>query len=222
MRLGQRCTYCRYSLLLLLGQIIVGCTSHQIGPDRPISIESDVALVQPIAYPDLNDFTTRSSDVQASVRNQMLTARMYIADVEYHSYEFNLTREMQDEGLGATLANLGLTTSATLAGAAYTKTVLSAMATGFTGVDKAYNQKELLSNEIQQIQTQMRTDRKTQAAVIYAKMLKDSGNSKVLTPISEYTLPMALSDADMYYQTGTLASALIGLTKTVSNAGDKC
>jgi hypothetical protein len=38
------------------------------------------------------------------------------------------------------------------------------------------------------------------------------------TPISEYTLPMALSDADAYYQAGTVASALIGLSKTVANA----
>jgi hypothetical protein len=144
---------------------------------------------------------------------------MYIADMEYHYYEARLTREVQEEGLGATLATLGLTTASTLVGSAGTKTILSGAATAVVGADKAYNEKELLSNTVQALQTQMRADRKTQAAVIYAKMFKDAGNNtKTITPIAEYTLPMALSDADGYYQAGTIASALIGLSKTVANA----
>ncbi len=156
---------------------------------------------------------------QAAVRNQIVTARMYIADMEYHYYEARLTREMQEEGLGATLVTLGLTTASTLVGSAGTKTILSGAATAVVGADKAYSEKELLSNTIQALQTQMRADRKTQAAVIYAKMFKDaSNNTKTITPIVEYTLPMALSDAEGYYQAGTIASALIGLSKTVANA----
>jgi hypothetical protein len=144
---------------------------------------------------------------------------MYLADIEYHYYEARLTREMQEEGLAATLASLGLTTASTLVAPAETKTILSGIATAVIGADKAYNEKELLSNTIQALQTQMRADRKTQAALIYAKMYKDAGNNtKVLTPIYEYTLPMALSDAETYYQAGTIASALIGLSKTLANA----
>ncbi|MGI8569672.1 MAG: hypothetical protein ACR2KT_11675 [Methylocella sp.] len=144
---------------------------------------------------------------------------MYIADMEYHTYEARLTREMQDEGILATAVNLGLTTSATLVPLAQTKTLLAGIATGVTGLDKAYDEKELLSNTIQALQTQMRADRKTREAEIYAKMFKDAGNNtKTITPIAEYTLPMALSDADAYYQAGTLASSLIGLSKTVANA----
>ena len=144
---------------------------------------------------------------------------MYIADMEYHYYEARLTREMQDEGMLATAASLGLTTAATLAPVAQTKTLLSGIATGVTGLDKAYDEKELLSNTIQALQTQMRADRKTEAGVIFAKMFKDLGNNtKINTPIAEYTLPMALSDVDNYYQAGTISSALLGLSKTVANA----
>jgi hypothetical protein len=65
----------------------------------------------------------------------------------------------------------------------------------------------------------MRADRKTQAGVIYAKMFKNIGNNRrILTPIAEYTLPMALSDVDAYYQAGTISSGLIGLSKTVAGA----
>jgi hypothetical protein len=199
--------------------ILSGCASNQIGPVRPVPIEGDVTFVSPLAYPNLNDFVVLPSPAQAEARNQILTARMYIADMEYHSYEANLTREMQNEGLAATLASLGLSTSATLFAAAYTKTVLSAANAAVTGADQAYDRKELLSNQMQALQTQMRADRKTQAAVIYAKMYKDTGTSaRIPTAIGEYTLPMALSDADAYYQAGTITSALVGLMKTVTIA----
>jgi hypothetical protein len=201
------------------GLQVAGCTSAQVGPIRPITIAEDVAYTRPLAEPDLSTFYAAKPEAQAAVRNQIVTARMYIADIQYHYYEARLTREMQEEGLGATLATLGLTTASTLVGSAGTKTVLSAVATAVVGADKAYNEKQLLSNTIQALQSQMRADRRTQAAVIYAKMLKEAGNNtKTITPIYEYTLPMALSDADNYYQAGTIASALIGLSKTLANA----
>jgi hypothetical protein len=199
---------------------VAGCVSTQVGPIRPITIDDDVAYTRPVAEPDLSSFYTATPLAQAAMRNQIVTARMYIADIEYHYYEARLTREVQDEGLGATLATLGLTTASTLVGSAGTKTILSGAATAVVGADKAYNEKDLLSNAIQSLQTQMRADRKAQAAAIYAKIfVKDaSGNTKGTTPITEYTLPMALSDADAYYQAGTIASALIGLSKTVATA----
>ena len=209
----------RRSVLLLITPMFAGCASQQIGPIRPVSIESDVAMVSSLAYPqDLTQFSSYPPDAQAAIRNEMLTARMFVADMEYQPYEANLTKETQREGLLATAVNLGLTTSSTLVGAAATKTILSGLATGVTGLDKAYSEKELLSNAMQTLQTQMRADRKTQAAEIYAKMFRDAGNDvKRPTPISEYTLTMALSDAEAYYQAGTIASALIGLSRTVSN-----
>ena len=202
-----------------LALMVAGCTSNQVGPIRPITIADDVAYTRPLAEPDLSTFYGAPPATLAAVRNQIVTARMYIADIQYHYYEARLTREMQEEGLGATLATLGLTTASTLVGSAGTKTILSGAATAVVGADKAYNEKLLLSNTIQALQSQMRADRKTQAAVIYAKMFKEVGNNtKTITPIFEYTLPMALSDADNYYQAGTIASALIGLSKTVANA----
>jgi len=209
--------------LALVVPLVAGCTiaSNQLGPTRPITIDDDVLSMRSIAVAapeDLKTFYDAAPSNQASMRNQIVTARMYIADMEYHTYEARLTREMQDEGLLATAVSLGLTTSATLIPVTQTKTLLSGIATGVTGLDKAYNEKELLSNTVQALQTQMRADRKTQAAVIYAKMYKDVGNTRAITSIAEYTLPMAFSDADGYYQAGTVASALIGLSKTLATA----
>ena len=80
--------------------------------------------------------------------------------MEYQVYEANLTKEIQDEGLLGTATLLGLTTASTLVSPAPTKTILSGLATGVAGLDKAYNEKELLSNAMQALQTQMRADRK--------------------------------------------------------------
>lgn len=191
--------------------MFAGCASHQIGPNCPIPIESDVEAVSLLAYPS----NLARSDPGA--RNDMLTARMYLADMEYQVYEANLTKEIQDEGLLGTAAVLGLTTSSTLVGAVATKTILSGIATGVAGLDKAYNEKELLSNAMQALQTQMRADRNAQAAQIYARMLT---TQKTPTPISEYTMPMALSDAEAYYQAGTITSALVGLSRTTARAAE--
>jgi hypothetical protein len=198
---------------------VTACATHQTGPNRPITIADDVDLARTLVERRLTGFYSADLTTQALHRNEVLTARMFISDVEYHAYEAQLTKDIQQEGLAATLASLGLTTSATLLSPPGTKTILSGIATAVTGADKAFNEKVLLSNTIQALQTQMRADRKTQASVIYAKMFKNVDNStRVVTPIIEYTLPMALSDVDTYYQAGTVASALIGLSKTVANA----
>jgi hypothetical protein len=203
--------------MLTLISTLAGCASHQVGPNRPVPIETDVSMVSSIAYPrDLATFASNWSD-KAVARNEMLTARMYVADMEYQVYEANLTKEIQDEGLLGTATLLGLTTASTLVSPAPTKTILSGLATGVAGLDKAYNEKELLSNAMQALQTQMRADRKAQAAEIYAKMLRGTGNAKQPTPIGEYTWSMALADAEAYYQAGTISSGLIGLSRTVSN-----
>lgn len=202
-----------------LAAALAACATHQTGPERPITKADDVALARALLDRDLSEFSGNDSATQAKLRNEILTARMYIADMEYHYYEARLTRELQDEGMLATAASLGLTTSATLLSPAGTKTILSGIATGVTGMDKAYNEKVLLSNSIQALQTQMRVDRKTQAGAIYAKMFRNlTATTRIITPIEDYTLPMALSDADGYYQAGTISSALIGLSKTVANA----
>jgi hypothetical protein len=204
---------------IALALLVSGCTSSQPGPRRAFLITDDVEWTRPLGAPDLATFYNLSADQQANLRNQVLTARMYMADLEYHYYEARLTREMQEEGLAATLASLGLTTAATLVPSISTKSILSGTATAVIGADKAYTEKELLSNTIQALQAQMRADRKTQAGTIYAKMFRDvSSTTRIITPIADYTLPMALSDADAYYQAGTIASALVGLSRTLANA----
>jgi hypothetical protein len=205
--------------------LIAGCEtvpSHQYGPTRAISLDEDINSLRPMALLTDNNMDVigrANATSQADIRNQIITARMYLIDIEYNRYEARLTAEIQDEGLSATVASLALTTSASLIPVEQTTRILSGIATGVTGLDKAYTDKELLNNTMQALQTQMRADRKQQAAAIYSKMFIQGNNGIVgITPIGSYTLAMALSDVDHYYDAGTISSALVGLSKTVSNA----
>lgn len=60
----------------------------------------------------------------------------------------------------------------------------------------------------------MRADREEKAGVIYAKMFVAP---RVRMPIYDYTPLMALSDADAYYQAGTISDALISLSNILAS-----
>jgi hypothetical protein len=53
---------------------VMGCTSSQVGPTRPITIAEDVAYTRPLAEPDLSTFYGAPASTQAEVRNQIVTA----------------------------------------------------------------------------------------------------------------------------------------------------
>src|SRR5690242_17074716 len=74
--------------LLLAG--CEGIATHQIGPVRAITIEEDINSMRPLASlsdGNLANFYSYSADKQASIRNQIVTARMYLADIQYEGYE---------------------------------------------------------------------------------------------------------------------------------------
>ncbi len=142
-------------------------------------------------------------------RNNYISLRMYSIDLQYTDYESHLTQDTQDVDLAATLANLGLTGAASVVPSASTGRILSAAASGVTGAAGAFDKDILLSQAIQNLETQMRTDRNDQAARMFANMN---------CSIEKYPMGMALADLELYYRAGTLASALVGISRTVNNA----
>src|SRR5262249_41255433 len=112
------------SCVSIAAPLFAGCVIGG-GPDRAIPIEQDIAFVGSLAEPNLANFFALSGAKQTSVRNQVITARMYIIDMEYNKYEGNLTREIQSEGLAATLLSMGLTSTASLIAVESTSHILS-------------------------------------------------------------------------------------------------
>jgi hypothetical protein len=178
-------------------------------PDRLYPVAEELEPVK-VVYDDKGLWANyMASADRTAFRNEIITARMYAIDVNYTEYEVRLTREGAEFDLATALANNGLTTASTLVADPASKSILSGAASfvGFSGT--AVNEKLLLKQTIQNIESGMRQARNEQAAVIYANMRCSA---------RDYPLGMALSDVELYYRAGTFASGLIKVTENISSA----
>jgi len=133
-------------------------------------------------------------------------------DVEYTAYEDSLTKESQSEGFWAAVTNAALTGTGALIPVAQTTRLLSGIAAGLTTVDQAYNKQFLYNKAVQILQSQMRAKR----AEVQSQVIARSSSS-----VTEYPLGMAMADLEEYYRAGTLASAFIELSESVSTDANK-
>src|SRR5260370_5483315 len=199
------------ALCAVLAGCIVGIPS--LGePSRMLTVTDEIPPVGTVENRLFEQYlaTVNSSPTAAKTyRNEYITARMSAIDMAYTNYEIALTDESGGTDFGATVASLGLTTTAALIPVAQTSRLLSGIATGVTGVDGAFNQKVLITKTIQNVQTQMRKDRHDQAAIIFNNMK---------CKVDVYPLGMALSDLELYHRAGTFSSGLIGIANTVNKA----
>lgn len=204
----QNLLYVAPSALVALSTLLSGCGQMLATlrePTRLYSEQEEIAQIKSITSSPyvLNSINTKPA------RNNYITMRMYAVDLEYTNYEAQLTHSTQETDLLGTAATLALNGTATVIPAGQTTKVLNAFAGGITGGVQAYDKEVLMSKAIQDLQAQMRTDRNNQAKIILANMRCD---------VDSYPPGQALSDLELYYRAGTLASAEIGLSKTVGAA----
>jgi hypothetical protein len=215
---------CGRSWPLLLPLALGGCTHNinplfgdvpyrayvQVSPDGSKKIGPTTSMVFSSDELDSLDTQVTGNNVKdADTRNELITERMYLVDQAYYDYETKLTHD--DEFVGAIGSLASFSTSA-VAGAiplaAATKT-LSVVSSGITAGTSFSQKGFLLSETMQALQKQMRTDRDIQAAVIYGRMH---------CAYSQYPAAIAFSDLEDYARSGTLSSALLGLNKTTTQA----
>ncbi len=193
-------------LLLLLG----GCTtwimpSFKGAPDRLFSVTTETDIARSLSGHEwLEEYAKSSGQRRRELRDQVILSRMYAADVFYSEYEANLTRERQNVGFWSTVASLALTGSATALASKEVKTVLSAVATGLTGVKDSYDKDILIEKTITILQSQMRARRKEIKVIILNRL----GSSP-----QEYPVELALTDVEAYYRAGTITGAFIDVAQ---------
>jgi len=221
--------YCKRSALvwaqmLLLGGILCGleaCASIDGYPTRIGDADQYVtevnSFVAPSSIVDYNDSVASGAGLNeiATKRNNIVTARIYAIDVNYHKFIRDLTAQQNVGAVGADWIALGLAGAGATTGSAQTKAVLAAISGGVTGARAAVSKDVFYSNTLPTVITQMDAQRKTILAQIYTGLQK--------SPI-EYTLYQALADLENYYNAGTLNGALVGLATSAgasSEAGDK-
>ena len=134
---------------------------------------------------------------------------MYLLDQAYFDYETRLTHDDQFFDALGTLASFSTSTIAAAIPLASATKTLSAVSAGMTGTVSMYQKDVLMSQTMQALQNQMRTDRDNRAAIIFARMQ---------CQYAQYPAAIAFSDLEDYARAGTLSSALLGLTKTTSQA----
>jgi hypothetical protein len=177
-------------------------------PDRAFQAQGEIVWVQNEASILFNNYLTYPSK---PTRNDFITTRMYAIDIAYTNYEASLTHEGQEANFLAAVASLSVNGVATLIPVVQTKNILNQVAMGITGIDTAYNEKILLQQTMQHVQTAMRTARYEQAAIILSNMQCE---------VDVYPIGLALSDLELYYRAGTLTTGLMKVTENVRDANE--
>jgi hypothetical protein len=200
--------FCRPTIVAsaALGIALAACTpSMRGGPDRIFEVSAEVDIARALAGPEYYaEYARASGPLRRQIRDQIVFARMYAADLFYSEYEASLTRERQNVGFFTTLASLALTASATAVVAAEAKTILAAVATGLTGAKEAYDKEILIEKTIAILQQQMRTRRNEVKVIILKRLAMDP---------SAYPLELALTDVESYYRAGTITGAFIDVSQ---------
>lgn len=199
--------------------VLAGCLASFDGnPRRLFSVDEELRelrIVAPIAEIAHFEATNAllSEKERIARRNEIIAARMYAIDVNYHEFEAALRRERQQLGFWSSAALVGLTGSATLVAAAATKTALEAAATILAGSTSAFKDEVLFRKTIDVLLTQMQAKRTFVAAHITEKMQTRS--------VADYPLGFAMTDVEEYYAAGTINGALVEIGKTVGKEADR-
>lgn len=198
--------------LLAMSILLSGCLpSLDGGPKRMFTVAEETTALKDQVITLQSRYYADSGAATVAARNEIIAERIAAIDANYYVYEAALTREHQEFGFLSSLANIGLTTTATVIPVAQTKTLLTGISTGIQGGSKAYSDEILYQKTVQVLQSQMRANRAGVAAQIITRMKLS---------LSDYPLAMAMSNLEEYYAAGTLSAGLIQAANTVGREAD--
>lgn len=187
--------------------LLSGCTAFKGYPERSTDPSTDLLQLKPdIEANQITACLRETADAAAlACRNRIIAARMYAIDIQFSEFEESLFQQTRSSGFAATVATLGLTSAAAVAGGTASQ-LLSGAAAFIIGTREAFQKEVLAERTLVAIHTAMRAGR-TRVAV----RLRDGLRS----PVSDYPLALGLADVNAYYDAGTILGSLIGITETV-------
>jgi len=191
-------------LVIGLSVTVTACASLDGYPKRLGDSEQYVAEVNSFVSPTA---ILNYNGIDPIQRNNIVTARIYAIDVNYHNFVHALTSEQNVGSVGTDWIVLALAGVGATTGSAATKAALAAASGGVIGARAAVSKDVFYNNTVPTLITQMEAQRKTILAQIYTGLMK--------SPI-DYTIYQALADLDAYYNAGTLNGALVGLANSAS------
>lgn len=202
-----------FSFALALGGLS-GCAGRIEGPKPPAVIAPQPASYSPGAYvKDLQAYATATGADQITLRNKMIYSIIAEIDYAFYNYETELFLKEGNFRVGADFVQLGLAAASTVSPAARTKTVLSALLSGVTGVNLSIDKNYFKQQTVQAITSSMEANRDRVKTGILQQLKLDN---------TAYPFPAARADLIHYFFAGTLNAGLQQLTQTAAaNAQDQ-
>ena len=174
-------------------------------------------LSSPTLIQDYNKLPQASTDdktAKVARRNQILREYIWIVDHNYGVFEAQYYGSEAGISTGGDIINLGLTGVASVTGTAHLKSVLSAIATGTTGIRTSYEKNFFDQQTRTAVVQKMRALRAEQLAA-----LEDEHHLKA--GVSDYSLEAGLNDVYAYYNAGTVIAALQSIAEQAGSQQQK-
>jgi hypothetical protein len=195
------------SVIALAVMLLSGCASIEGYPNRLEYAAQYIAEVGPYAAPDAVLRYNATTDLTSAtlLRNNIVTARIFSIDANFHQFVRDLTTQQNLSSVGIDWAAIGLASAGAVVGSSQTKAILAAISAGLLGAKASVDKDVFYNKTIPALITLMEGQRKIVLAQIYVGLRKGA---------ADYTLYQALADLDSYYNAGTINGALVGLTVT--------
>lgn len=169
--------------------------------------------------------TDAERQAKAARRNQILQELIGLIDANYANFESSYYGSDATVNFYGDVANLGLTGVSSITGTAHLKAVLSAVATGTTGIKTSYEKNFFDQQTRAAVVQKMRAERATQLALIqdqnHMKAPVACGSTGCPSvggsQVTPYSLETGLSDVDAYYQKGTIIGALQSIAESAGS-----
>ena len=142
------------------------------------------------------------------IRDAVMRELIWLADYDYDRFRATLVDSKAFKDVVADFTSIGLTTASTLSGGGETvKSVLSGLATAVTGSSLSLD-KNLLADQASFVLVQ----KMDQQRAAHREIMRQGMNST----IEGYDISVALTDIYVYYQKGSLSTALYEISETTS------
>jgi hypothetical protein len=194
---------CKGLLAALLVAALGSCVAFDGYPERATDPTKDLESLGDLINGAAVKACLENSDI--ACRNKLIAARMNANDIKFSQFEERLFRQTREAGFSATLATLGLTTTAAFASGGVSP-ILSGIAAFIIGGREAYQKEVLAERTVIAIHTAMRARRAEVALRLHTGLGQ---------PIDQYPVALGLADLNEYYNAGTVLGALIGITETI-------
>ena len=148
---------------------------------------------------DLTAYDKAAGAVQMALRNKMVYSIAAEIDYAFYNYETKLFLNEGNFHVATDFLQLGLAAGSTVAGGARTKTILSALLTGVTGLDLSIDKNFFRQQTVQAISSSMESNRDRIKTSILLQLKLDT---------TAYPFAAARADLIHYFFAGTLNAGL--------------